>query len=470
MNNTDCIDYALGELHGERRDAFERELASSTALQQELQETIALLGTLQQVSQSSEGLEDAQRERLLAACRRNITARKQRSTIIRFVIPLSLAALAAIALILGALIPSINQPQGEVAALPTDETPTPPDAISNDSLANAAQHLAIESPTVTAWPTGATSSPSDEPNEAEIVHTGSAPEIRATEGECNFIALGGSTDTPHLARRTPKHTRATEDNPFIPTSKTPETFMPVSMTTDSYAAVRKSILSGQLPDPATIRTDELINAFAYSFDRATTRGPFAIDIEAGKAPWNPERLLIKVGIEVRNPSEHSSILLSSLMTSLKFDPKLIAGYRLIGYEKNGNPANNVKSLSKPSTPLTLTAIYEVEPSAGLRTASPNTPLLSLVIHHKFPNNTECLHASVQYPVGSIPPEGKNSTDFRFASAVAAFGMKLNHATDADTMPWATIEQLAANSLGPDTNRQRADFVDLVQRASRLSVS
>ena len=470
MNNPDCIDYALGELHGERRDAFERALASSTALQQELQETIALIGTLQQVSQSSEGLEDAQRERLLATCRKNINARKHRSTIIRFVIPLSLAALAAIALILGVLTPTTNQPQVEVVALQTPDAPTSPDAISIDSLGNAAQHLAIESPAVTAWPTAAPSSPSDEPDEAGIVYTGSTPEIRAAEGECNFVALGDSTDTPLLARRTPKHTRATEDNPFIPTSKTPETFMPVSMTSDSYAAVRKSILSGKLPDPATIRTDELINAFTYSFDRVTTRGPFAIDIEAGKAPWSPDRLLIKVGIQVRNPSEHSSILLNSLIASLKFDPKLVAGYRLIGYEKNGRPANNVKSLSKPSTPLTLTAIYEVEPAAGLHTASPNTPLLSLIIHHKFPNNTECLHASVQYPVGSIPPEGKNSTDFRFASAVAAFGMKLSHASDAHTMPWATIQQLAANSLGPDTNRQRADFVDLVQRASRLAVS
>ena len=143
MNNPDCIDYALGELHGERRDAFERALASSTALQQELKETIALIGTLQQVSQSSEGLEDAQRERLLAACRNNITARKQRSTIIRFVIPLSLAALATIALVIAALTPSTNQPQGEVAALPADETPNPPDAISIDSPGNADQHLAI---------------------------------------------------------------------------------------------------------------------------------------------------------------------------------------------------------------------------------------------------------------------------------------------------------------------------------------
>ena len=469
MNNTDCIDYALGELHGERRDAFEQALADSTELQQELQETIALLGTLQQVSQSSEGLEDAQRERLLATCRKNIAARKQRSTIIRFVIPLSLAALAAIALVLGMLIPGTQQPQGEVVALPTPDAPTPPDAISIDSLGSTAQHLAKESPAATAWPTAATSTRHDGTEAESTLHTGSPPEIRSAEGGCDFVALEGSPAGPPLVRRTPKHTRSTEDNPFIPTSKTPETFMPISMTTDSYAAVRKSILAGQLPDPTTIRTDELVNAFAYSFDRATTRGPFAIDIEAGKAPWNPDRLLVKVGVQVRNPSEHSSILLNSLMVSLKFDPKLVAGYRLVGYEKNGQPANNVKSLSKPSTPLTLTAIYEVEPAAGLRTASPNTHLLNLVVHHKFPNNTECLHASVQYPVGSIPPAGKNSTDFRFASAVAAFGMKLSHATDTDTMPWSAIQQLAASNLGPDADRQRADFANLVQRASRLAV-
>ena len=53
MNTTDCIDYALGEMHGERREAFEQALADSTELQQELKETIALFGTLQRVSKST---------------------------------------------------------------------------------------------------------------------------------------------------------------------------------------------------------------------------------------------------------------------------------------------------------------------------------------------------------------------------------------------------------------------------------
>jgi hypothetical protein len=77
---------------------------------------------------------------------------------------------------------------------------------------------------------------------------------------------------------------------------------------------------------------------------------------------------------------------------------------------------------------------------------------------------------VQYPVGSIPAEGQNSTDFRFATAVAALGLKLSQNVEAESMPWSAILQLAANNLGPDTDGQRADFVDLIQRASRLPIS
>ena len=470
MNTTDCIDYALGEMHGERREAFEQALADSTELQQELKETIALFGTLQRVSKSTEGFDSARRERLLAACQKNIAARKQRSNIIRFAIPLSLAAIILITLTIGFLSPGTHPPS-ELVAVPVPAATATPDAVPLDSRAIVGQRIAKESSSVTAWPAAASSSPQDEPNETTAIYTtGGKLEIQSAEGGCDFVALEGSTSVPPLVQRTPKHTRSTEDNPFIPTSKAAETIMPLSTTTDSYAAIRKSIRSGILPAPSTIRTDELVNAFSYSFDRATIRGPFAIDIEAGKAPWNPARVLVKVGIQVRNPSDYSSILLKSLMVSLKFDSNLVAGYRLIGYEKNGQPANIVKSLSRPGIPLTLTAIYELEPAPGLTNAAAQTPLFNLVIHYKFPNDSDCIHASVQYPVGSIPAEGQNSTDFRFATAVAALGLKLSQNVEAESMPWPAILQLAANNLGPDTDGQRADFVDLIQRASRLPIS
>jgi hypothetical protein len=459
MKNPDCIDYALGELHGERREAFEHELADSTELQQELKETIALIGTLRKVSKSTDGLEVAQRERLLAACRKNIVAKKQRSNIIRLVIPLSLAALALIALLLDDIIPARSYPRE------LSNTSAIQDSTQTESLRPTIARKSISNN----WSVTTTTSITTKDallNLSPLVMSETWMGMEACELASNESRDHGLN---HFMR-TPRHTRDTEENPFISPSKTSQTFMPLSTTADSYAQVRKAIRSGKLPDPSTIRSDELVNAFTYSFERASIQGPFAIDLEAGKAPWNPNRFLVKVGIQVRNPTEDSSLLLNSLMVSLNFDPKLVAGYRLIGYEKHGQPANSVKSLSKPSIPLTLMAIYEINPVAGLRAAPSKTPLFNLLIHHKFPNDTDCLHVSMQYPVDSIPADGQNSTDFRFVSAVIAFGMKLAQNSDANSMSWSKIQQLAANNLGPDTDGQRADFVDLIHRASRVPIS
>jgi Ca-activated chloride channel family protein len=73
-----------------------------------------------------------------------------------------------------------------------------------------------------------------------------------------------------------------------------------------------------------------------------------------------------------------------------------------------------------------------------------------------------------YPASAIPAADQNSTDFRFASAVAAFGMKLAGNPEAKNIPWSDIEKLASANLGPDPDGQRADFANLVAKASRLA--
>ena len=100
MKNPDCIDYALGELHGKRRDEFEHALASSPELQQELHETITLMDSLRGVTKSTDSLAPDQRERLISQCQKNVASRQLASKVIRFALPLSLAAVVAIALIL----------------------------------------------------------------------------------------------------------------------------------------------------------------------------------------------------------------------------------------------------------------------------------------------------------------------------------------------------------------------------------
>lgn len=464
MNHTDCIDYALGELHGERREAFERALATSPELQQELQETIRFMGSLRSVTKSTDSLDPAQRERLIAACRRNITSRKRSSKIIFFAIPLSLAALAVIALILGTISSPPPTTPAPVAATSPDEEPAHDEPLIAATLPPEQGTLPQATPSLASH----ASQPAPTHNTNSI--TPLSQFSTSIASDCKPFDPENHTTSLRLGTTAPKHTRRTSENPFIKTSQTPNTFVPMSVTTDSYAHVRREILSGRLPDPASVRIDELVNAFSYPMENAQACGPYAVDLEAGRAPWNRERLLVKVGIALRNPSEDTSLLFKNVSISLKFNPELVSEYRLLGYENQGGSERIVNTLTNPPLPFSVTAIYEIVPTQQLKGDSSTGELCVLTTHHKFASDTDCRHASLPFYANALKLDAANSPDFQFAAAVVGFGMKLARNPEATSLDWSSIESLAANNLGTDATRQRADFVDLVQRAAQLSAA
>ena len=61
-----------------------------------------------------------------------------------------------------------------------------------------------------------------------------------------------------------------------------------------------------------------------------------------------------------------------------------------------------------------------------------------------------------------------STDLRFASAVAAFGMLLRGSQYSGDASWSSVKAIATSALGHDTNGYRTEFLDLVRRAESLS--
>jgi DNA-directed RNA polymerase specialized sigma24 family protein len=60
-----------------------------------------------------------------------------------------------------------------------------------------------------------------------------------------------------------------------------------------------------------------------------------------------------------------------------------------------------------------------------------------------------------------------SADFRFAAAVAAFGMVLRDSAHKGSASLAAVEEYAAGALGRDPNGHRAEFLDLVRRAKEV---
>jgi len=455
MKSEDCIDYALGEMPTPRREAFERELAESPELLQSLEETTAWLDTLREASRPTEALDATRREFLLAACRSNISTRRRRAKIIRLAVPLSLAAVALFGLLLARPGPG---PFRNASPLGAGSGSVHYEPVGSEILSATARIQNAES-VLSQQISNAVS--------LNKIPPGGQLEIQK-KSEC--AAINVEKPAPRLAVKTasPRHTRLTEKNPFLDTKKFPEVAMPLSDSYESYAQIRQDILDGKLPDPASIRIDELLNAFTYDFDKpAVASGPFAVTLEAGKSPWNPDRLLVKVGLKISDPPAGSDLSsFRDIMLSVRFQPAKVASHRLIGYEKNNAPARSLARLPF-AKPLTVTALYEIVPHARTA-ASPHDTLLTAIVHYRTPRHHSCQHMVTTCSASGIPPLEESSTDYRFAAAVAAFGMKLAGNPEAENISWSAIETLAANSLGADPDGQRADFTNLVAKASRLA--
>lgn len=93
--------YALNELQGDERDQFESDLAADELLQRELASASRVADGLAQVmTEPREGLEPRAREKLLRAIAANQEALRTQREVVRWAMPVSLAAAASIAVLL----------------------------------------------------------------------------------------------------------------------------------------------------------------------------------------------------------------------------------------------------------------------------------------------------------------------------------------------------------------------------------
>jgi Ca-activated chloride channel homolog len=170
---------------------------------------------------------------------------------------------------------------------------------------------------------------------------------------------------------------------------------------------------------------------------------------------------------------------------VEFNPARVASYRLIGYENrlldDQDFADDSKDAGEMGAGHSVTALYEVVPagSAGegeagaLRyqgdrpatTAAASGELMWLKVRHKAPEADDSVEASV--PVADADgPAAQASTSFRFAAAVAGFGMLLRGSQHAGSLTIAQVEAMAAEALGDDSHGYRAELLELVRLAAR----
>jgi Ca-activated chloride channel family protein len=173
---------------------------------------------------------------------------------------------------------------------------------------------------------------------------------------------------------------------------------------------------------------------------------------------------------------------------IEFNPAKVKSYRLIGYENrllNKEDFNDdKKDAGELGSGHTVTALYEITLFDSQESTS-NVDALkyqTIITNESAKDSNEILTVKVRYkrpesdnsqlitmPVTEILIEFDESSDnFRFSSAVAAFGMLLRDSEFKGDLSYKKIQEIARQSKGKDLQGYRSEFVRLIELAEVLS--
>ena len=173
---------------------------------------------------------------------------------------------------------------------------------------------------------------------------------------------------------------------------------------------------------------------------------------------------------------------------VEFNPDKVTAYRLIGYENRLLAAQDFNDDTKDAGEIgaghTVTALYEIVPSGveielpgvdPLRYQQPASApatggkgeMFFLKLRYKQPDGdtSKLLEFPVKDDKGSYADA---SGEFKFAAAVAAFGMLLRGSEHKGSATYGSVLELGGEGAVRDPHGYRAEFLQLVGRAKGLT--
>lgn len=175
---------------------------------------------------------------------------------------------------------------------------------------------------------------------------------------------------------------------------------------------------------------------------------------------------------------------------IEFNPAKVQGYRLIGYENRMLAKEDFNDDKKDAGELgsghTVTALYEIIPAGvesdflkdvdklkyqkdvePLSKTKYNDEIMTVKLRYKAPDGD--VSKLIEHPVKDEHIViAKTSDNFRFAAAVAQFGLLLRDSEFKSEASYASVISLAKKAKGNDDEGYRSEFIRLVESARLLA--
>ncbi|HOO77491.1 MAG TPA: VWA domain-containing protein [bacterium] len=173
---------------------------------------------------------------------------------------------------------------------------------------------------------------------------------------------------------------------------------------------------------------------------------------------------------------------------VEFNPALVKGYRLIGYVNrkldNEDFADDRKDAGELGAGHSVTALYEIIPAGSEETVPDAGGLkyqnvgispaglesgewMTVKLRYKEPQGEESILIT-RTVEGTPEPLEASSENFRFAAAVAEFGLLLRGSEYKGDASYPQVLELARGAKGTDAEGYRSEFIRLAETAEILS--
>jgi Ca-activated chloride channel family protein len=174
---------------------------------------------------------------------------------------------------------------------------------------------------------------------------------------------------------------------------------------------------------------------------------------------------------------------------VEFNPGKVQAYRLLGYEDRLMAKEDFNNDTKVAGDLgvghTVTALYEIIPvgvkdsftnsvdplkyqkPAETKVANTSTEIMTVKFRYKDPESEV---SKLEAVTVNDKPETKTSDDFRFAAAVAEYGMLLRNSRFKQNSQFDQLIAMAKSAKGKDDEGYRAEFIRLAESTKNLMKS